>query len=53
MPSSGKPPVYDRDGIERDGQGRKVPTRFNLISLNRAVPGLLDQFTKEVPASFI
>lgn len=53
MSSSGKPPAYDRDGVERDSRGRKVPTRLNLVSMNRAVPGLLDQFTKEVPSSFI
>lgn len=43
---------YDADGVERDALGRKLPTRFNLVSLNRAVPGLIDQFSKVVPDWF-
>lgn len=45
--------IYDRDGMRRGPDGQKFPTRLNLVSLNRAVPGLLAQFTHEVPDRFI
>ena len=47
---------YDDDGVQRDVNGRKHPTRLNLVTLNKAVPGLLGQIeqqSKQVPESHI
>lgn len=40
---------FDWDGRERDKLGRVTPHRLNAVGFARAVPGLLEQFSEELP----
>lgn len=42
----------DEDGYLRDNLGRRFPTKINLLWMFRAVPGMIDQFSREVPDDF-
>lgn len=38
---------------ERDRLGRSLPARLNMGGLVAAIPGLLEQFDRDVPASYV
>jgi hypothetical protein len=42
----------DKDGFLIDSLDRRFPTKMNLVWLFRAVPGLAEQFNREVPGEF-
>lgn len=53
VPYEAQPGYIDRDGRWRDRLDRIVPSRFNYLKLERAVPGLLSQYRKRVPPEFL